>query len=256
MSLFASLLFSVSLAHAFDLRILGSTIDNEIYPDHFVQKETGSNVSLINFDHINRSVPQPPERYNRKTQFGGWRKDPTGNSCLDTRGEIMKRTSRIPATIEQGKDRCFVSQGEWVDPYTNQIFTDPRLIQIDHMVALKNAYMMGGFDWDWKKKCGFANFTAFSGHLIPVSGHENQAKGDSTPYDYMPPNSAYTCSYLKNWLTIKMVWNLRIVPPEHDRIEQLIFENSCTDMNISSANLSALRAVIAQGDARCDSPPQ
>ncbi|MFM6928890.1 MAG: HNH endonuclease family protein [Bdellovibrio sp.] len=180
-------------------------------------------ISLLKFDHHAEEYGNVGEPYNRKNHFGGWLRDKTDGTCLNTRGKVLVRDSKTPAEISN----CLVSRGEWDEPYKGQVETRAQDIQIDHFVPLKNAYVSGAWRWNFAKRCLYANFLGNDFHLLSVDGHENMSKSDNTPELYMPPNEAYRCQYLQQWLKVKLIWNLGLTPPEKSAVESLIQQNHC-----------------------------
>ena len=53
------------------------------------------------------------------------------------------------------------------------------------------------------------------------------SKGDKAPNKYIPAKEDYTCEYLKNWLEVKIVWNLIILPEEAAGIRELVQKRGC-----------------------------
>ncbi len=158
-----------------------------------------------------------PEGYNRKF-YKHWSKLLT--SC-DTRTDILVKSSVIPALRESGRECEKVLAGEWHDLYTGSIFTDPKLLDIDHYVPLQNASMSGGWMWpQWKKEV-YANSQEDPYHLIAVSASENRKKGAKHPGLFMPPSEAYHCDYLKQWSAIKFRWGMRMTVDEVSAIGKL-----------------------------------
>jgi len=212
--------------------------------------ESGSKlVKLYQFNEVNNDLPYPTEKYNRTLHFGTWIR-PDSKTCLNTRGLVLKRESSIET---QNSSNCTIRTGQWHDPYTDESFTEASQIQIDHLVPLKNAYMTGGFEWDNKKRCLYANFLGNRFHLLPVSGLQNEDKGDRSPAEYMPPNSNYQCQYLRNWLSIKLIWSLRLTPIEVDGIKKEIARNNCPsqDLTISVAEIRNQRKYIQDNANLC-----
>lgn len=127
--------------------------------------------------------------------------------CQDTRQEVLIRQSEVPVTLD---DRgCRVLVGRWTCPYTGQIFTDPGLLDIDHTVPLKEAYDSGAATWNEREKSLYFNYSG-KGHLVAVDRSANRSKGSRQPHEWLPPNEAYRCQYIKNWLNVKRQWELEI----------------------------------------------
>lgn len=182
-----------------------------------------ASINLLNFVTVNQTFPLPSLPYNRDKHYGSWLRDTDG--CLNTRAKVLVRDSANQVTF--AANGCTVEKGDWNDPYTGKLHTLSKDIQIDHLVALKNSYMSGAHEWTPAKRCLYANYMGNNFHLISVNGTENLKKGDVTPRQYVPPNKAYTCEFLKNWLHVKLIWNLRLTPIEGDAIQKLVTDNKC-----------------------------
>ena len=167
------------------------------YPNYFRVHHDSSTttIDLLNFDTINETFPKPTIPYNRATQYGPWLTDHKDGNCLNTRSKVLQRDSSTPVTFTASG--CTVQSGEWNEPYTGRLHTSAADIQIDHVVALKNSYMTGGHEWTQAKRCLYANYMGNNFHLLSVDGPENLHKGDVTPSQYIPPNKAFTCEYIK-----------------------------------------------------------
>ncbi len=110
------------------------------------------------------SPGSPSSTYDRK-QFGNWI-DADGD-CQNTRHEVLIEESRIPVTFKTSR-QCVVISGEWHAPYTGRVFTDPSLLNVDHVVPLKEAFLSGDNTWRRQKKVLFANDLKNKDHLIAV----------------------------------------------------------------------------------------
>lgn len=164
--------------------------------------------------------------YERKNQFGRWVNDPNDDVCYNTRAKVLLRDSD-KAVIFRDNNHCVIDSGEWKDPYTGTTYTSAQDVQIDHFVPLKNAYKSGANNWSYKARCLYANYMGYDYHLMTVDGPENMKKGDKGPNRYMPPNPEYTCTYLKNWLTIKFFWGLNMTQGEAEAIAKELRDNNC-----------------------------
>lgn len=182
--------------------------------------------SLLNWSfHIrNRTLEIP--NYNRKEQFGRWINDPEDDTCFNTRAKVLQRDS-ARSVIFKDTNKCVVQSGLWNDPYTGNALQNAEEIQIDHLVALKNAYTSGAYKWNFKTRCLYANYMGLKTHLLSVDGIENMKKGDKGPENYMPPNPELACTYLKSWLTVKFLWSLRMTQSEAIAISKLMKDNRC-----------------------------
>lgn len=209
----------------------------------------GDAIHLADFKRVMLKFPLPAKDYDRDSQFGEWIK-PQKDSCLNTRGIVLKRDSKVNIGVNE---KCTVENGQWYDPYTNKDYTDADDIQIDHVVALKNAYMTGGHTWDAKKRCLYANYLGNNFHLLAVNGPENMKKSDKSPLEYMPPNKQFVCEYLRTWLEIKYIWNLKMTPREVTAIKNEISSNNCTvqDLTISANDVKVQHQYMEDNKNLC-----
>lgn len=158
--------------------------------------------------------------YNR-AQWKHW--TDADKDCRDTRQEVLVRDSRVPVTFDakkcagSGAKRhcdCVVTAGQWLDPYSGQTLTDPKLLDVDHMVPLENAHRSGGWQWDAQRRQDYANRLTEPEHLLAVSATLNRQKGSKGPEAWWPPLAAYRCTYATHWLAIKARWKLTLTVEE------------------------------------------
>jgi hypothetical protein len=136
--------------------------------------------------------------------YGDW--IDTDGDCQDTRQEVLIAESLIPVQFDSWG--CNVVSGQWLDPYTGQTFTDPSDLDIDHVVPLAEAHRSGASHWLPQLRTQFANDLLFPGSLIAVSASANRSKGDRDPADWLPPNPAFQCDYVRAWVMAKGYWGL------------------------------------------------
>lgn len=197
-------------------------------------------MNLLVWQEYKQPLPVAPQSYDRKKHFGTWIVDGRKGNCLSTRAEVLVRDSRSQVSMVPGS-KCTVAQGKWLDPYGNRLYAQAKDIQIDHMVPLKHAYISGAWRWDSKVRCLYSNYMGYRGHLVSAAGSENQSKGDSTPFSYLPPNKNYVCTYLAEWLRIKLIWNLALIPPEVQAIANAYKKFSCS-ASLFEVNIDELKA--------------
>ncbi len=231
--------------------------ENFNYTEYYSIKEDPrfQNFNLLALDLHNEKFPLPSDPYNRNKHFGGWLRDEGSAGCLNTRGKVLVRDSAD--SVSYISNGCTVEAGLWNDPYSAQALKLAKDIQIDHVVALKNAYMTGAFEWDFKKRCLYANYMGNNFHLLSVSGKENLKKSDLTPNGYVPPNKAYSCQYIKQWLNVKLIWTLRITPQEAVAINKIASDSNCDPQMfvITSQELKEQRDFMANNANLCSVSP-
>jgi len=162
------------------------------------------------------------EDYNRR-DWGRW--IDTDGDCQDTRQEVLIQESLVKPILSD--DGCKVLKGRWLCPYTGQIITDPKLIDIDHMVPLKEAHESGGYKWPETLKKEYFNYLGDPEHLIAVHRSANRSKGSRSPDKWMPKYVPYHCAYLEDWINEKSRWQLKMDEVEGDFIIEKLTELGC-----------------------------
>jgi len=160
--------------------------------------------------------------------FDHWR-DIDGDGC-DSRDQVLKRDSISLPQVDPVN--CNVIAGDWVSPYDGGKWSNPSDIDIDHVVALKEAWDSGAWAWSAAQRKAFANDTSDSRTLLAVTDSVNQSKSDKDPSNWLPPLQSYTCTYLGNWIAVKVRWSLSMDSSEYGRIKNLL-QSTCISLNIA-----------------------
>lgn len=140
--------------------------------------------------------------------------------CQKARDEVLIAESEITVTFK-GNKTCKVIAGRWTDPYSGDVYTDPKALDVDHMVPLKNTHQSGGYQWSYQKRKAYANDLANSQHLIAVDKSLNRSKGAKGPDEWLPPLESYHCQYVKDWEEIKQRWELTLTASERVVIDEV-----------------------------------
>jgi hypothetical protein len=143
--------------------------------------------------------------------------------CQDTRQEVLIAESVVPVTLDARG--CNVVKGEWRDPYTGLTFTDPKKLDVDHLVPLAETHTSGGYAWDATRRQGYANDLGDPNTLIAVSASANRSKGDKDPAKWLPANTAFRCTYVQEWMEVKARWGLAMDSAEEAKVDQIA--NGC-----------------------------
>ncbi|MBT8226763.1 MAG: HNH endonuclease [Dactylosporangium sp.] len=139
-----------------------------------------------------------------------------GEGC-DTRDVVLQRDG----TGVRVGDSCKITKGQWLSPYDGKTFTNPRQLDIDHMVPLANAWRSGADSWDDEKRSAFANDLTRP-QLLAVSATTNRAKGDQDPSQWRPPDKGYWCEYAQRWIAVKHHWNLAVTAAEKSKLSEML----------------------------------
>lgn len=163
--------------------------------------------------------------------------DADGDQCT-TRYEVLIEESTTPVTVQ---DQCHLVGGTWVSPYDGFATTAVTEIQIDHVVALAEAWRSGAWAWTSDQRRAFANDLDVPYALTAASGVSNQAKADKDPAKWLPSNTSYVCEYVTSWALVKYRWSLSVDPQELAALQREL-SGSCGATEI------ALPAVMVPAD--------
>jgi hypothetical protein len=172
----------------------------------------------------------PMTGYDRD-RFGYAWLDADRNGC-DTRNDILDRDLTGKA-FEAGTGGCVVLSGVLADPYTG---TDIRFargggdeVDIDHVVALGNAWATGAFRWDVKKRAALANDPL---ELLAVDFRSNRQKSDGDAATWLPSHRSFRCAYVARQVTVKAKYGLWVTPPEKAAMQRVLA--GCPDQPLTT----------------------
>jgi len=157
-----------------------------------------------------------------RARFGTWI-DADGDGC-ETRAEVLLRQSRVPPQVDPFG--CAVVAGEWLSGYDGRTTEDPAALDIDHVVALAEAWRSGAAAWDDGRRRAFANDLDQPGELVAVTAAANRSKGDHDPASWRPPNRASWCEFGIGWVRTKLKWGLTADRPEVRALDDML--RDCT----------------------------
>lgn len=142
-----------------------------------------------------------------------------GGGCT-TRTQVLRRDSVTPAQVDPYG--CTVIAGDWWSIYDRTHHTDPTELDIDHVVALKEAWDSGAWRWDDSTRTAFANDFTDPRTLRAVTSAVNRDKSDKDPSNWLPPSPDDVCRYVGEWVVIKVRWGLSMDQSEFGRVRNLL----------------------------------
>ena len=157
------------------------------------------------------------ESYERELFGSGWI-DADGDRC-DTRAEVLIEESISLAQVDAFG--CGIVEGDWVSVYDGVETTNPGDLDIDHVVALGEAWRSGASRWDEATRLAFANDLDHPDALIAVSASSNRSKGDRDPAEWQPPSEESWCRYVGTWVEVKARWALTADQAEVDVLRDM-----------------------------------
>ena len=175
-------------------------------------------------------------KYNRK-DYRHWIDE--DRDCQNTRNEVLIQESLNPVSFKTSKG-CKVSSGRWLGSFTGQTFNNPKQLDIDHLVPLKEAHDSGAHAWSKSKKRDYANDMSHPDHLIAVSARANRSKGAKDPSEWMPPDQSYWRQYAEAWTGIKIRWGLTADSSEISVLQDVLGSSAQMPEQAPEANCSAI----------------
>lgn len=169
----------------------------------------------------------PKTGYSRD-QFGQAWADVDRNGC-DTRNDTLRRDLTAVA-LKAGTRDCVVLSGALNDPYTAKTINFVRgnststAVQIDHVVALSDAWQKGAQQLSPGQRLAFANDPL---NLLAVDGPTNMQKSDGDAATWLPPNKSYRCAYVARQISVKASYALWVTQAEHDAMARIL--GDCPD---------------------------
>lgn len=139
--------------------------------------------------------------------------DADGDGC-DTRCEVLE--------AERRDDLPGLPSGGWLSIYDGYSTPDASELDIDHVVALGEAWRSGAAGWDAARREAFANDLADPQALIAVTAATNRSKGARDPASWQPPAQAAWCEFATAWAATKVRWGLTADQAEVDALRNML----------------------------------
>ncbi len=161
----------------------------------------------------------PKTGYDRALFSDGW--GDIGD--CDTRNFILSRD--LTNIVWRASPRCTVGSGILKDPYTGKTINFVRgvstssAVQIDHVVAVSDAWQKGAQKLSSAKRYSFYNDPL---NLIAVDGPANQQKSDSDAASWLPPNRAFWCPYVSRQIAVKYKYSLWVTSAERESMVRVL----------------------------------
>jgi hypothetical protein len=155
--------------------------------------------------------------------FGPAWKDVDRNGC-DTRNDILNRDLKSIVYKFSKKD-CTVESGVLLDPYSGTSIDFQRgvstsmAVQIDHVVALSDAWQKGAFKWSDEKRLALANDPL---NLLAVKGSLNSQKSDGDAATWLPPLKSYRCKYVARQIAVKSKYGVWVTQAEKTAMANIL----------------------------------
>src|SRR5665811_2298995 len=180
----------------------------------------------------------PKTGYTR-AQFGQAWFDTDRNGC-DTRNDILRRD----LASRQMQNACKVLAGTLApDPYTGTsirfVYGGASEVDIDHLVALSDAWQKGAASWSAGKRLALANDPL---NLLAVDSSTNRSKGDGDAATWLPPYKAYRCTYVARQVAVKGKYGLWVTSVERDALVRVL--TTCPTMGLPGPGSASTQAAV------------
>ena len=158
----------------------------------------------------------------QRDEFGYRQTDDDGNGC-DIRDDILARDLHDVRFAVAGG--CVVRSGTLEDPYTGRTIAFVRgaksssAVQIDHVVALENAWRSGASQWNRAQRYRFGNDPL---NLLAVDGPANEEKGAASAAYWLPTNAEFRCTYVALQVAVKAAYRLSVTPQEREAMAAVL----------------------------------
>lgn len=166
------------------------------------------------------------EDYDRDAFGQAWQ-DVDRNGC-DTRNDILRRD--LADVVFMDGSQCRVAAGSFHEPYTAALLDfhrgseSSRAVQIDHVVALGDAWQKGAQALTAGERQSLANDPL---NLIAADGPANQQKSAGDAATWLPKNKSIRCHYVARQISVKAAYGLWVTEAEKDAMKRVL--SSCPD---------------------------
>ena len=184
------------------------------------QAHASADAALVELEGLEVKGRAPMTGYSREAFGQAWL-DADRNGC-DTRNDVLAR-DLVEVAVKPGTSDCVVLSGVLDDPYTGQVLDFVRGsgpgVDIDHVVALGNAWATGGFRWDVRRRAAIANDPM---NLAAVDASSNRQKGAGDAATWLPPEQGHRCAYVARQVGVKAKYGLWVTPAERAAITRVL----------------------------------
>lgn len=181
----------------------------------------GPGTALALLDTLKVKGKAPGTDYQRSAFGEAWL-DADANGC-DTRNDVLRRDLQ-DANFTTGS-LCTVASGVLEEPYTGQEIHFQRgkdssaAVQIDHVVALGNAWKTGAAALTPIQRESLANDPL---NLLAADGPANQDKSDGDAATWLPHSKKFRCHYVARQISVKAAYQLWVTPAEKSAMKRVL----------------------------------
>lgn len=217
-----ALLFLAACAGTGNTSVLSTLLPSSTAPVASADAVSASGQAAQVLDTLPVKGRAPKTGFDREEQFGPAWADTDRNGC-DTRNDILARD--LTDVVYRDGSYCVIVTGVLLDPYTGKTIdftrgqTTSLAVQIDHVVALSDAWQKGAQGLDASTRKDLANDPL---NLLAVDGPTNSAKSDSDAASWLPPMKSYRCEYVARQIAVKAKYSLWVTRSEKEAMTRVL----------------------------------
>jgi Protein of unknown function (DUF1524)/Excalibur calcium-binding domain len=185
-----------------------------------------------------------------RDQFGSGWVDVDRNGC-DTRNDMLKAT----LTAKEMSGSCKVLAGTLADPYTATsirfVYGGASEVDLDHVVALSDAWQKGASWWTFAKRVAFANDPI---NLQLTDAGANRQKGDGDAATWLPSNKSYRCTYVARQVAVKAKYEVTVTAAERAAMVRVL--SACPEEQLPGAGSQPTVATNTGSQPKATSTPE
>jgi hypothetical protein len=199
--------------------------DSSEDPSNEPSKKASKNSAIASVEALRVKGRAPKTGYDR-SEFGSPWVDVDRNGC-DTRNDMLN----TELYDQEMANSCKVLAGTLDDPYTGTTirfeYGGASEVDIDHLVALSDAWQKGATRWPFAKRVALANDPL---NLQPTDASANRQKGESDAASWLPPKRSYRCTYVARQAAVKIKYELWVTAAEKEAMLRVL--SKCPEQNL------------------------
>src|SRR5574344_862419 len=187
-------------------------------------KSSEAETATTNLAKLEIKGRAPKTNYKRNAFYETW---PEETGC-NLRQRIILRDfggKKEDGGTATADSDCNVTIGTFYKPYTGEFMTYvskaeiSKGIQIDHIVALSNAWQTGAQYKTAEERYSMATDPL---NLVAVDASANQEKSDGDAATWLPKNKSFRCQYIERQVAVKYKYGLWVTQAEHDKMSEIL----------------------------------
>jgi DNA uptake protein ComE-like DNA-binding protein len=187
-----------------------------------------------------RVAQEPPRRGYERRLFPHWH-DVNGTGCT-ARHDVLAAQAIGFVQVDL-VNPCFIVEGDWYSVYDGVLHRGaPGDVDVDHVVALAEAWDSGAWAWDQPMRRQFANDPI---NLLVVTASSNRTKGDRDVGEWRPPRRDAWCLTATITVQVKFRYELSVDAAEAQALRAMLATCSDTTMPTPAASAATSSTVVA-----------